>query len=504
MKGADHIRLAVLGCLVLLFCPIGNGQVKRNLDPIQTGPRRLSATGKYYALVIGIDKYPAPLNQLVTAVNDARAVAAVLEKNYGFQVKLLVNQDATRVNILNSINQFRDTLSESDSLLIYYAGHGYSDHAADKAYWLPIDAESIYSSNRIIADELTTDVRVQNARHVLIISDSCYSGGLARDVNSTRQSGGNKTFIDRMFKSKSRTLMASGGDEPVSDSGTDGHSVFAYAIIRSLQQEGQSIFTASDLFYSSVRQQVAGKSQQLPQYSVIRNSDHDEGDFVFLKKGATFSDLQQGDSDSADHDQGAVSPPPIESFLSLKAPVGAEIHIDQQFTGHSTGDISRIKVEPGSRTVEVFLAGYQPWKQVVPVDAGRQSDVVANLLPMPKTIDDGSKHGTPMSEKDMGKIRELITRYEGAVNSRDVRQIKAIWPEIPSKRADQYRGLPKGTRITLTLTTANLLEGNDNAIVKCKQHYTLEDKPQTQDDSVTFYIGRFNSGWIINQIPSSD
>ena len=77
--------------------------------------------------------------------------------------------------------------------------------------------------------------------------------------------------------------MASGGDEPVSDSGTDGHSVFAYALLRALQQSSQSVFTASDLFYGSVRQQVAGKSDQLPQYSIIRNSSHDEGDFVFVK-----------------------------------------------------------------------------------------------------------------------------------------------------------------------------------------------------------------------------
>ena len=138
---------------------------------------------------------------------------------------MLLNQEATRVHILDAIIQFRHTLDEHDSLLIYYEGHGYSDHASDKAYWLPFDADSVYSSNRIIADELTTDVRVQNARHVLIISDSCYSGGLSRDADSPTESAGRTVFLNRMLKSRSRTLMASGGDEPVSDRGTDGHSV---------------------------------------------------------------------------------------------------------------------------------------------------------------------------------------------------------------------------------------------------------------------------------------
>jgi hypothetical protein len=86
-----------------------------------------------------------------------------------------------------------------------------------------------------------------------------------------------------MAAGRSRTLMASGGDEPVSDKGTDGHSVFAYAILKALDTEASPVFTASDLFFTKVRQQVAGRSEQLPQYSIIRNSNHDDGDFVFVR-----------------------------------------------------------------------------------------------------------------------------------------------------------------------------------------------------------------------------
>jgi hypothetical protein len=495
MIGSHHTRLATFLLLVLLVTSSSNSQVTRNLGPQAQAQPRLSDNGKYYAIVIGINKYRPPLSTLFTPVNDARAIAAVLTESYGFQVKLLLDQDATRVNILDAIVQFRDTLNETDSLLIYYAGHGYSDHASDKAYWLPVDADSVYSSNRIIADELTTDVRVQNARHVLIISDSCYSGGLARDADTPTESAGRMVFLDRMYRSRSRTLMASGGDEPVSDSGTDGHSVFAYAVLRSLQQAGQSVFTASDLFYSSVRQQVAGKSEQVPQYSIIRNSSHDDGDFVFIKK--------QAGSHSIAADQSSAAPHPADSFVMLSAPVGAEIHVDQQFSGHSTGSPSRIKVQPGAHTVEVFLAGYLPWKQLVTVESGKQADVVASLAPA-KVVDANSNTGpaSALSDADLAEIRQLLTQYETAVNSKDVRQLKAVWPEIPPKKLDQYKGLPKGARIRLTLTLATLLEGNDNAIVKCKQSYELDGN--LREDNVTLYVGRLNSGWIINQIPSSN
>lgn len=113
---------------------------------------------------------------------------------------------------------------------------------------------------------------------------------------------------------------------------------------------------------------------------------------------------------------------------------------------------------------------------------------------------DGGSREVPAS--DMTQIRQLLTRYETAVNGKDVRQLKAIWPEIPPKEMEQYKVLPKGARIKLTVSTANLLDGNENAIVHCQQTYELDGK--SRDDNVTFYVGRFNGGWIIQQIPSSN
>jgi TPR repeat protein len=275
------IRLTIALFPLLFAIPAAMAQT-RGLDPIQQTQTGGTA-GNYYALVIGIDNYQSPLATLKTAVGDAKAVGNLLHDRYGFKVVYLLDQNATRFNILDALSKYRNTLGENDSLLIYYAGHGVSDREAQKAYWLPVDADSGTSPNRIIADDLTTGVRVLPSRHVLIVSDSCYSGALTRDANTPVPSDGQAAFLNRMLRSRSRTLMASGGDEPVSDSGSNGHSVFAYAVLRALETADQPMFTASDLFYGYVRQQVAGRSEQLPQYSIIRNSDHDEGDFVFAR-----------------------------------------------------------------------------------------------------------------------------------------------------------------------------------------------------------------------------
>jgi Caspase domain len=55
-------------------------------------------------------------------VNDANAVATILGESYGFKTKVL--HDATRSEILTALNEYRRTLPEHSSLLIYYAGHG--------------------------------------------------------------------------------------------------------------------------------------------------------------------------------------------------------------------------------------------------------------------------------------------------------------------------------------------------------------------------------------------
>jgi hypothetical protein len=110
-------------------------------------------SGHYFALVIGINNYQH-LPKLTTAAPDAQALATLLHNQYGFQTTVLV--DATRDQITKALNDYRHNLDENASLLIYYAGHGIYDKEADKAYWLPVDADRDDTSRWIMADEITT------------------------------------------------------------------------------------------------------------------------------------------------------------------------------------------------------------------------------------------------------------------------------------------------------------------------------------------------------------
>jgi hypothetical protein len=219
--------------------------------------------------VIGNDTYQY-VRSLKTAMADARVIESILRERYGFDTKLLLN--ASRQDIFLAISYYRRNIDQNDNLLIYYAGHGYFDREADKAYWLPVDARREDSANWISADDITSNIRAVPAKHILIVSDSCYSGTIYRDLGvAVAEPIVRDRFLQKMLAGKSRTLMASGGNEPVADGGGDGHSVFARAFLTGLSQMDRSSFTASELFRDFVQERVAGgriRRQSITRYVI--------------------------------------------------------------------------------------------------------------------------------------------------------------------------------------------------------------------------------------------
>ena len=134
----------------------------------------------------------------------------------------------------------------------------------------------------ISATDITDNIKRIASRHILIVSDSCYSGTLSRAAaGDISTKGGRDEFIKKMIERSSRTLMASGGNEPVADEGGGNNSVFAAAFLKALNEADKPLFTAEELFHGMVKIIVAGKSEQVPEYNDIRNSGHEGGDFVF-------------------------------------------------------------------------------------------------------------------------------------------------------------------------------------------------------------------------------
>jgi uncharacterized caspase-like protein len=246
------------------------------------------AFGRYTALVIGNSHY-AHLDELPSAAADARAVADVLERRYGFRVTALY--DADRYAILSALNELRTRLGEDDNLVVYYAGHGELDQANQRGYWLPVDAQRGNPANWISNVAITDIINAMKARHVMVIADSCYSGALTEsgialaeeELGDDARARFEKSLVGR----RSRTALTSGGLAPVLDEGTGGHSVFARAFLEVLS--GNADVIEGRRLHQEVAAQVTFRARergfnQEPRYAPIRFGRHEGGDFFFVPK----------------------------------------------------------------------------------------------------------------------------------------------------------------------------------------------------------------------------
>ena len=252
-------------------------QMQPKADPKSITPASINF-GNYHALVIGIDNYQN-LKSLKTAVADANAVAGILKANYGFKITKLINP--THEDILDNLDELRETLKFRDNLLIYYAGHGWLDKKVDQGYWLPANAKRNRRSRWVSNATITDALKGIEAKHVMVVADSCYSGRLVRSANVQVEGSDTAEYYQKMSRKKARVVITSGGLEPVED-GKSVHSPFARAFLQALS-ENNSVIDGAKL-YSVIRRPVMVSSDQTPQYSDVRRAGHDGGDFLFVRR----------------------------------------------------------------------------------------------------------------------------------------------------------------------------------------------------------------------------
>ena len=80
------------------------------------------------ALLVGINRYPDPRNELKGCVNDVRQMAETLKRRYGFpgdrNMRILTDARATTKAILDGLAWLTAGASPGDSLVFHYSGHG--------------------------------------------------------------------------------------------------------------------------------------------------------------------------------------------------------------------------------------------------------------------------------------------------------------------------------------------------------------------------------------------
>lgn len=242
--------------------------------------------GNYYALIIGVDTYSGAWAPLDNAVRDAETIRETLDEKYKIdQFKTLYNEEASRENIIKAFEWLMKSARETDNVLIYYSGHGDYVKSLDKGFWVPADATTSSVSNYISNTEIQEYLNAINSKHTLLISDACFSGNIFRGKTVSIPFEDSERYYNTIHNLISRSAITSGGNEPVMDGGRDGHSVFAYYVLKALRSNDKRFFDASQL-YGSIKIPVINNSQQSPDFKPINNTGDEGGQFIFILKEA--------------------------------------------------------------------------------------------------------------------------------------------------------------------------------------------------------------------------
>ncbi|MBL4658322.1 MAG: ankyrin repeat domain-containing protein [Flavobacteriales bacterium] len=240
--------------------------------------------GKYYALIIGIDGYGGVWTPLKNAVNDAKAVEDVLRKKYKMdEIITLYNESATGENITKALESLVAKVKEADNVFIFYSGHGEFKKELNKGFWVPVDAESTSTFKYISNSDIQTFLGAIKSRHTLLIADACFSGDIFRGKTISVPFEESEKYYQKVNQLESRQAMTSGGVEPVMDGGKDGHSVFTYYLLRSLENNESKYFDAGQL-YGDLKIPVTNNSDQSPQLQPVKNTGDAGGQFIFIRK----------------------------------------------------------------------------------------------------------------------------------------------------------------------------------------------------------------------------
>ena len=232
----------------------------------------LTAAGavRIWAVVVGVATYPH-MPSLRFTDDDAYQFYAFLKSPEGGalpdnQVKVLVDDNATRDNILENMRTTFAQADENDVVLFYFSGHGI------EGAFVPEDFDGV--NYRLYHEDIRQILENSRAKYKLVVGDACHSGSLfgmtdAENLVAARSATGD--MLDRYYKAFEKVdggtalLMSSKGAEvSLEDSGLRS-GVFSYYLIRGLKggadSNGDKIVTISELYnyvFNKVSRYTAG------------------------------------------------------------------------------------------------------------------------------------------------------------------------------------------------------------------------------------------------------
>jgi len=277
-----NIFIALLFCIILPLSAQNRGGDNEFGEVIISDARQnVTLSGKQWAVFIAIDDYQE-WSPLLYPVSDAKEIKDILLKYYFFnetEIRELYNKDATVEAIRRLLIELQEKTGPNDSVFVFHAGHGINESKTKTTAWIPYDGgkDVIKQANWLPHLKVREMLDSLKARHVFLISDSCYSGdfldqkrGMSEPVNN----------YPAAYNNVSRQAMSSGASQKVDDL-----SEFASRLKSILLRTEKAYITPEFLLSQIIENKTTRPLSTIPLLAVIPGSSHElGGSFLFFRK----------------------------------------------------------------------------------------------------------------------------------------------------------------------------------------------------------------------------
>ncbi|MBV6440475.1 MAG: peptidase C14 caspase catalytic subunit p20 [Haliscomenobacteraceae bacterium CHB4] len=178
-----------------------NGAAVKELDSqeaIPADPVRMDASKavKIWAVVVGVGRYTA-MPSLKFTDDDAYRFYSFLGSVEGgavpqSQMTILIDEDATRENILRKMREYFLKADANDVVVLYFSGHGLN------GCFLPVDYDGY--NNKLRHEEIKQVFSQSKAKHKLCIADACHSGSLNDGSGALAAKGPAQVTLQRYYQ----------------------------------------------------------------------------------------------------------------------------------------------------------------------------------------------------------------------------------------------------------------------------------------------------------------
>jgi hypothetical protein len=131
---------------------------------------------RYFALLIGVNRYDSIEQQLEWPLINMRELKSVLSDKYCFEVDTLENP--VKATVMDKLSKYQD-LNENDYLLISFFGHGLPYPGVNNATSSRLalrDSKPDFSHSLHPDEFLKSLYSIRKPRHIFMILDACFSG----------------------------------------------------------------------------------------------------------------------------------------------------------------------------------------------------------------------------------------------------------------------------------------------------------------------------------------